>query len=121
MYAIPEDFDVTIFVGKTLEQVSFTTNTLTFSFDDDVGIAVESEVWHAGHDDQGDRWLERSPIPVKQSKLMYLLGSSIASVAVDGRATLVLQFANGHTLRCVEDTDQYECYHLRIGDDEIHV
>jgi hypothetical protein len=121
MYALPDNFDAAVFVGRMLEQVSFTTNTVAFDFDRGVSITVLGEVWHEGRDDRGDRWLDVNAVPVRQSRLMHLLGQEVASGSVDGRATLVLEFGSEHTLRLVADAAQYECYHLRIGDDLIVV
>ena len=121
MYGLPDDFDPTVFVGRTLQRLTFTVNTLEFSFDGDVSIIAECEVQHEGQDDRGVRWTDSSAVPIRQSRLMSLLENRIVSGAVERPGTLVLEFATGHTLRCVDDSDQYESYQLRIGADEIIV
>lgn len=42
MYGLPSDFDASIFVGRELQQVSFTVNTVHLTFDGDVAITLES-------------------------------------------------------------------------------
>jgi hypothetical protein len=121
MYGLPDNFDPNVFVGRTLERLSFTTNTLRLSFDGDISIIVESEVRHEGRDGRGAEWVDSNAVPVTESRMMHLLGIVIARAEVAGRGTLVLEFTNGHTLRCVEDSDEYECYQLRIGATEIIV
>ena len=120
MYELPDDFDPTVFVGRTLERLSFTLNTLDLAFDGDVSIRVLGEVWHCGGDDRG-QWYDGATLPVRVSRLMDLLGVAVIGGEIEDRSTLVLRFANGQTVRCVEDGDHYESYHLSIGEREIIV
>jgi hypothetical protein len=121
MYGLPDDFDPALFLGRTLERLEFTTNTIIFRFDYDTTIVIEGEVQHEGVDEHEDPWVQSTTLPVSESRLTRLLGTTIVAGSVEGAGNLVLQFSNRHTLRCVEDSDQYESYQLRIGTTEIIV
>jgi hypothetical protein len=120
MYPLPDDFDPTIFVGRTLSRLTFTSNTLEFVFDPEILIRVLGEVRHDGADGQG-RWYDGATLPIRASRLMRLLDATVEEVAIEDRATLALSFDNEHVLRLVEDTTMYESYHLHIGDRHIIV
>lgn len=116
MYGLPENFDPLCFVQKTLEQISFTANTMHLSFCDDVSITVEScFVYSSG------RNTERTCVPVQVSGVMQLIGESVTNAAKDSKGSLVLIFSNGHSFTCLDDTKMYESYRLRFGGEEIVV
>lgn len=46
MYALPTDLDLSGFIGKTLEQVSFSVNTIHMAFEDGFSITLESSFAH---------------------------------------------------------------------------
>jgi Family of unknown function (DUF6188) len=114
MYGLPDDFDAGAFVGRTLEQVCFTENQVTLHFDCVVDITVESAFVH------GDRKSESShPVirmPVHESGLMRLLGSSIIESSGNQDGTLMLAFDNGDLVKILDDAPNYESYQIRIGD-----
>ena len=119
MYGLPVDFDASRLIGCTLEQVSFSENTVHLSFSNDASITIESCFAHSAHDDLRND--ERSRVPVRESRLMQLLGESIESAHASAQGTLRLGFTNGHILACFDDTSQYEAYRLKLGDEEIIV
>jgi len=119
MYGLPVDFDASRLVGCTLEQVSFSENTVHLSFSNDASITIESCFAHSAHDDLGDA--ERSRVPVRESRLMQLLGESIDSAHASAEGTLSLRFTNGQVFACFDDTSQYEAYRLKLGEEEIIV
>jgi hypothetical protein len=81
---------------------------------------VKSELRHNGSD-SGDHWTDTETVPIQESRLTQLIGTSVTGTDVDGRGTFVLSFSNGHVLHVIEDTEQYECYQLRIGAETIIV
>jgi hypothetical protein len=119
MYGLPPGFDTTRLVGCVLEQVSFSGNTVHLSFSNAVSITIESAFAHAVHGDLVHAPMTR--IPVRESRLMELLGESIVSAQGSEEGTLSLIFTNGQALACVDDNPQYEAYRLKLGEEEIIV
>ena len=119
MYGLPAGFDPSRLVGCTLEQVSFSANTVHLSFNNDVSITIESCFAHSTHGDVVDA--ERTRVPVRESRLMQLLAASVESVHGSVEGTLSLKFTNGQALACYDDTPQYEAYRLKLGEEEIIV
>jgi|WetSurMetagenome_2_1015567.scaffolds.fasta_scaffold42537_2 hypothetical protein len=119
MYGLGPWFDSSRLVGCTLEQVSFSQNTVDLSFSNDVSITIESCYVHSTPGDLGDA--ERTCLPVRESRLMQLLGESIETAYASAEGTLSLKFTNGHGFACFDDTPQYEAYRLKLGGEEIIV
>jgi len=117
MYGLPTAFDASRFVRLTLEQVSFTINTVHLSFSDDVSITLESSFEHLAKDGKP----RRLAVPVTESQLMQLLGESVESAHASTDGTLSLRFGDGQALTCYDDAPMYEAYRLRFGDEEIVV
>ena len=120
MYGLPPGFDASRFVGRTVEQVSFSENTVHLAFDEDVGITISSSFSHST-----GRGVFRSArvmsVPVSDSRLMQLAGASVESAESTDEGTLTLRFTNGHVFECYDDSPMYESYHLTFGDEEIHI
>lgn len=117
MYGLSSTFDTSCFIGLTLEQVSFTENTIHFSFSGKVSITLESSFEHhtkAGKSVQGN-------VPLLESQLMELVGESIESVNASSNGTLTLRFADGQMLVCLDDSSEYESYQLNFDDEEVVV
>jgi hypothetical protein len=119
MYGLPPQFDATFLMGRTLEAVSFTSNTVTLCFDNDILITLLSSFEYADL-----ATLESSPrvrVPVKQSNLMELIDRQITSVEGDKLGTLTLEFDRGSMLRLFDDSSEYESYRIAHGAREIIV
>jgi Family of unknown function (DUF6188) len=113
MYGLPPDFDATPFVGRTLTVVSFSANTVGLTFDGDVAITVlgsysQTEAGGVGRD-------QVIHIPVTQSQLMRLAGSSVVAARGAADGSLELLFDNGQAVTVYDDMPHYEAYHVRIG------
>lgn len=119
MYGFPSGFDASRFVGRTLELVSFSENTVHLSFDETVSITIESCFAHWTQGDVGHS--HRRTVPVSDSQLMQMLGASIESAEAASDGTLTLRFTNGHMFACYDDAPMYEAYRMRFGDEEIFV
>ena len=118
MYGLPLDFDHLIFVGRTLQQISFSANTIGFEFDGDLSITLLSSFAHK----RGDELLEKGDVPVIEAKLMQLAEKVVTSCeVVDNGRTLVLHFENGRSLYCYDDSDQYESFTITYGGREVFV
>jgi hypothetical protein len=116
VYGLPDDFDGSAFVGRELVSVSFTVNTMHLEFDDDVSITLESRfVLHR------DGRREEHTVPTKASGLMALVGHTVRLVDASPDGTLRLQFEGGGALTCLDDSKEYESYHLHLRGREIIV
>jgi hypothetical protein len=109
MFGLPKDCDFSIFVGQTLESVSFLAYAVHLSFDNELSITIESSYTHKLNPQDQDLPVR---IPPQESTLMQLAGSTIESAAGNEDGTLTLQFSNGHVLKCYDDIPNYECYRI---------
>ena len=109
MYGLPVDFDASIFVGRELAQVTFTENTVHLTFDGDLAITVESSfILKLGAQAEA---IKQAP-PLKSSNLMTLVGSKIRLAEATRDGTLTLHFERGETLAFLDDSKEYESYHI---------
>jgi hypothetical protein len=117
VHGLPADFDPKVFVGRELQQISFTVNTIHLTFDGEVAITLEgSFLLRAGPAAE----TTKHTVPVTDSSLMSLVGKRILEARREG-STLALEYEGGGLLACLDDSREYESYHLRIGDEEIAV
>ncbi len=109
MYGFPRDFEASCFIGKKLEQISFSENTIHLCFDPDLSITLMSSYEHYIAADQ-------SPIvgvvPVDESTLMRLIGRRVVSAVAAAGGVLVLHFEDTQILKCLDDSPQYESYRI---------
>ena len=116
MHGLPPDFDPSVFVGRELEQVCFTVNTVSLAFDDDIMITLEGAfVVRAASGGE----VKQSP-PIESSGITALLGQRV-SVASASEGTLLLQFEGGGSVACLDESPEYESYHIVLRQREIHV
>lgn len=115
MYGLPATFDASVLVGKELDEVCFTVNTITFSFKEDVLITVMGSFIHR---DKQSTTINKQSVPVSSSSLMSLVGKAVQLAEARQDGTLSLHFEAGHTLVLLDDSQEYESYIIRIGDEE---
>jgi hypothetical protein len=118
MYKLPKDFDGKFFLGRILENVSFSENTVFFGFGENITITAFSSLQHqiSGSNESA---VQRAPLT--ESKLMLLPGRSVIDVTGDQDGTLTLYFDNGHILRIFDDLPNYESFSISDGKREIYV
>jgi len=109
VYGLPGDFDASPFVGRTLDLVSFSANTIHFNFDDDVSITVEGTYDHITPSGEAE-----CEVPVEHSALMQLVGESVLIAEASEDGTLDLLFSNKQRLIVYDNSDQYESYKINI-------
>jgi hypothetical protein len=124
MYGLPKDFDVSVFVGKVLDSVSFSANTVSFAFGDAdayappprLSITVQFSLQHQlpSESDQSNR----QSVPLSESKLMQLPGHSVVRANIEDDGTLVVAFDNEHVLTVFHDQSIYDSYEIDWGDRE---
>ena len=114
MNKFPDDFDESVFVGRTLELICFAAYQVMFHFDDRILISALSTFTFQKPTENLAR---KIPIPVTQSDLMPLLEHRVSRTSLEEQHILTLMFDSGHVLRFYDDTSGvYESYHLSIGD-----
>ena len=116
MYGLPKDLDLSFFVGKRLDTVTFAEFVIHFNFDNKVRITLESEFQHQLDQDvkRGHVGVVQS-VPVTHSTLMQLVGHSVVSAAAEEEGTLALVFDDGQVLRCFEQDVPYESCQFSDG------
>jgi hypothetical protein len=118
MYGLPADFDASVFVGRELEQITFTTNTIGLVFKGDIVVTVESSlVFRAGESAEP---IKESP-PVESSGLMALLGRQVLLADTGADGSLTFHLSGGGTLALLDDSREYESYHILTPEREIVV
>jgi hypothetical protein len=117
MHGLPADFDSSFFVGLTLDSVGFSVNTVHLDFDHDVSVTCESSYEYVVNAQV--TFVET--LPESRSGLMVLVGRKI--IHAEGRedGALVLSFEGAGHFICYDPSPQYEAYHIRRGNTEIHV
>jgi hypothetical protein len=114
MYGLPVTFDTSVFVGRELDEVCFTTNTITFSFKGVLITVMGSFI----HRDKQRTTANKQRVPVSSSSLMSLAGKAVRLAEAREDGTLTLYFTNGNALILLDDSQEYESYTIRIGDEE---
>lgn len=117
MYGLPNDIDLSFFVGQTLNMVSFAVNMIHFNFDEGIGITVQSTFQHQQKFDVESNLVGtfQSVHKIQNSSLMRLAGNVVASASAGDDGTLSITFDNGDVLHCFDDDKGYECYNFTDG------
>lgn len=119
MFGLPSDFTANAFLGRVCNAVTFTANTIHLQFDEDVGLTLEASF---SHRPRGARSLaEQASVPVLESRLMQLVGTTVSGVEVPDEKTLILCFDDGEVLCCLDDSTQYESFRIAFDGREIVV
>jgi len=119
MYGLPSDFEASQLVGCVLEYVLFSENNVVFYFSDYVYVKVESSFAYSSCREVLD--IDPIRVPVRESNVMQLLGGAIESAHASAEGTLVIRFAGGRCLAFFDDSKEYECYVIGMGEKEIIV
>jgi hypothetical protein len=113
MYGLPKDFDGSFLIGRTLETVCFGQYQVYLNFGDRIIITIESAFSYRAD--------EVVTLPLKESKLMELLETSVSAVQAGEDGTLSLLLDNGQTLNVYDTSKQYESYTIANGETVIVV
>lgn len=118
MYGLPTEFDASVFVGKQLQLICFSENTISFSFDENVMLTIlGSYVFQEGT----NALIQKHRVPVMSSNLMCLVGKIISHAEGRADGSLKLEFDTAHVLTLIDDSKEFEAYTIRIGNKEIMV
>jgi hypothetical protein len=125
MYGVPENLDLSPFVGTTLDAISLSQWQIQFVFSGDPKemtrvVAVEG-YWEM-RDAQSlliDKALEHDERDVY--KIHRLLSRTVTETKVDPPKSFSLVFDNGWMLTFVDDSGQYESCHIYVDGSELHI
>jgi len=118
VYGLPPDFDGRLFVGQILASITFTVNTVHLVFGPDLSLTVLSTCSYrlaasdARHTEQ---------VPITGTAMLGLIGRQVTNIAVTGGRNLALEFDGNGEFTCIDDSDQYESYTIKVDDREIIV
>lgn len=115
MFGLPEDFDGSFLVGRSLLQVCIGLHEVIFRFDEDVDITVESEFRVAVG---GEGQVFESP-PEGGAASLALLQQVVSEARGTKDGTLTLVFPSG-VLELYDTSANYESYQVR-GHGELYV
>ncbi|TWI03647.1 hypothetical protein IP90_01461 [Luteimonas cucumeris] len=113
MYALPEDFESAVIVGKTVERICFSKYQLNIFFSEDFAIQIEGRfnfrlALGAEESVQG--------FPIETSNLLGVLDEKIDSVDCDKiSGDMAIKFSNSALLHLWGDNGPYESYSLFIN------
>jgi hypothetical protein len=114
MYGLRKDFDTSFLLGKKLELICLSENTVNFHFNDGLSFTIESAYSHQTPGSKGAD--EPIQVPALSSNIDELLGSSVTDVLANEDGTLILKFANQHQLKFFDTSPQYESYKINYKD-----
>ena len=115
MYGLPDKIDLSFFLGKDLEQISFGPAQIQFYFSDRIHIGIGGKLSHSAGG-KTSVWGEGVP-PMNAASVLSLIGASVIDVHGTSDGTLTLTFSNDESLVLFDDSDHYESYTIRHGDD----
>lgn len=119
MYKIPLTFDISNLIGKQIQQVCFSINTVTLSFGVDEFINIETEFSIDKHGNSSSSG-ELYPVSTDYG-LLELMEKSILRVEInESRDGLALTFDDNIILR-LNSKANYESFSIKIGKEKILV
>ncbi len=117
MYGLPEDLDLSFFIGKRLDTITFAEFVMHFNFEGNVSVTLESSFQHQRRLDVEKHWFGvQQSVPVAHSGVMQLVGRSVLSATGDKEGTLTLTFDDGQVLCLFEERKPYESYQITEGE-----
>ena len=114
VYGLPDETDLTFFIGTELQQVCIGRHEVILRFGDDLSITVESDIGHRSTLGELDA-VFKTIVPAAMV-LCNLINAMVSSASVKSPGTLVLQFSNGEALEIYDSNTSYESYQIACGD-----
>lgn len=119
MYGLPADLDLSLFVGRVLESILFSENSVQFDLGPDIMITLESSYSLVIKVPRSHS--EQSVVPPFMTALPSLVGKCIKSAKAMTNGGLRLEFETGATLDLCDDSDKYESFRIRVASREFIV
>ena len=110
-----------MFIGQTLSTVTFGPYLVRLSLEAEHQsvITLEGSYEQQGPAEEG--WVDRAErlgdeSRLQSSRLMQLTRYEVVGAAIEDRRSFRLEFANGQTLRLIDDSEQYESMQIHDAD-----
>ena len=115
MYGLPEDTDLSAFIGCELELVPVGLYQVNLSFDglQKIGITIEGDY---AVSTPGGAQARYSAAPEGAAELIALLGSRVTDVQISEHGTTTVHFADGAAIPIYDSEAHYESYQIYIGE-----
>jgi hypothetical protein len=115
MYGLPQDTDLTAFIGCELDLVSIGLHQVNLSFDRlrGIGMTVEGHYAVSGPSQAQTRY---SAAPAGAGALVALLGSRVTDAQVFADGTTTVLFADRGAVTIYDSEAHYESYQIYIGE-----
>ncbi len=115
MHGVPENLDLSDFVGCVLGQICLDQYQVELHFYPDGSFFVEGK-WELTDGDGKivDRWEEHATREVY--RLHRCLGSAVMDYSIDAPKSLCLNFDNGLNLRIFDSSKESESFNIQPGD-----
>lgn len=118
MHGFPETLELSPLVNRTLDSVGFAAFSIYLHFDGGHRITVEGRLGHRLKPEEDLVW---DVIPVDDSRLMRLVGQTVATWWRKDERRMHIDFAEGGRLELVDDSPAYESVQFLIGGRETFV
>lgn len=116
MYGLSSIFDVSKFKKNECLEINFTINTVNISFGPEINITI---IGSFAHKINAITPAIKQTFPILSSRLMSLLGKKVKFAERGEDGGLILHFDEGQMLILFDDSQEYESYIVRIGNEEI--
>jgi|APSaa5957512576_1039674.scaffolds.fasta_scaffold225922_1 hypothetical protein len=122
MYGVPAEIDLSPFSDTILEMVSLGQYQITLHFNSEASITIEG-AWELADKNATiiDQSLNRDQQPSEREsyKIHACIGQRVIKATAEPPRSILLNFENGYSLRIIDDSEQYESFHIQPGD--IHI
>jgi hypothetical protein len=126
MYGVPEQLDLTPFIGTTLDYIGVGKFQINFVFSGNPWKETDRTIAAEGYWEMRD---SQSVVIDKATenddrdayRIHRLLSRTVTGTKVNPPESFTLTFDNGWTLTFVDDSSHYETCHVSVGDQEIHI
>lgn len=113
MNGLKKEIDLSFLNGRELVQIAIGLYHISFRFDEEVAISVEGEFRY--FDGQSECvWKSEASAAQIAGRTVSLLGATIRNFESHEDGTLTLAFSNGQRLTIVDNSKQYESYHITL-------
>jgi hypothetical protein len=114
MYGLPEDLDLSFFVGTTLIQLGMGEHQIQFVLHPNVRLSVESTMRLTSATGLNSR--VEDGYREEAGVLLPLISHDVERASRTPSGALRLEWSNGAVLEVDDDSDQYESYTINHGE-----
>jgi hypothetical protein len=114
MYGLPEDLDLSFFIGTTLIQLGMGEHQIAFVLHPDVRLSVGSRMRLTNP--EAEMFTIDEDYRETAGVLLHLISHDVQTANRTPSGALRLEWSNGAALEVDDDSDQYESYTINHGD-----